>query len=101
MSYYDDQAKSQQTGAGWATRVPVLSSSMRVDWLDLEDASWPSLQAEGFQATITLQLKTGEERVTWACRSYKMVSNMLSNQKHPRFPYIVHDWHIFPLPSFT
>lgn len=100
MSYHDDQAKSQQTGAGWGQRIPMRSSSMRVDWLDLEDTSWPALQAEGYQATITLQLKTGEERVKWALVSSKMVSGMLANQTSPRFPYIVHDWHVFPLPSF-
>lgn len=98
-SHHSEELKNQVAGIGHTAAMPQRSASFRVDWLDLEDTSWPALLEAGYRATITLQLKTGTERVKWALVHSKQVENLLANQAHPRFPYIIHDWHIFPLPG--
>lgn len=98
-SHHSEELKNQAAGIGHNTALEVRSHSMRVDWLDMPDTSWPALLEAGYRATMTLQLKTGGERIKWAMVSAKQVQNMLKHQHSPRFPYIVHDWHVFPLPG--
>lgn len=101
MSYddhYSNEMKNQAAGIGHRSAgLGTMRTSMRVDWLP-GDTSWPALQELGYRATMDLQLKTGTEVVRWAFISPRQVTQMLQNQTHPRFPYIVKGFHVFPLP---
>jgi hypothetical protein len=98
-SHHSNEMKNQAAGIGFhGPKIDGLRSSMRVDWLK-GDTSWPALQAQGYAATIDLKLKTGTEVVRWAMLSAKQVTNLLANVDHPRFPWEVKGFHVFPLPT--
>ena len=97
-SHHSEELKNQVAGIGHnGPKIDGMRTSMRVDWLK-GDTSWPALLEMGYRATIDLQLKTGTEVVRWAMFSAQQVTNMLANQDHPRFPYIVKGFHVFPVP---